>query len=217
MPEETGHGGRIKLSTGTAMLLGYVKRTGHLKMASTLWTKIHEWSLRQTERLKGIDPQMNIQMRNDKLLTQMPGEIEHLVKCRCNQKCTLDKIANTLQDVRKITKIGKYSQYKNIILKEKKNFRVYSKDKPKETMAEVTKKKNSCHNCGSKDNYSNNWLKAKKKVYTIENIPEEESPTKDSESDSMGDSIREQFDDDQDPREECLVDTMRKQNWKFKT
>ncbi|MBW0583267.1 hypothetical protein O181_122982 [Austropuccinia psidii MF-1] len=40
----------------------------------------YEWCLRQSKRLKAIDPQMNIQMRNHKLLTQLPGELEHAVK-----------------------------------------------------------------------------------------------------------------------------------------
>ncbi|MBW0487416.1 hypothetical protein O181_027131 [Austropuccinia psidii MF-1] len=77
-------------------------------------------------------------------------------------------------------------------------------------MAEVSKKKNSCHNCGSTDHYSNNCPKEKKKVYAIEPVPEEESPTEDSESDSMGNYIREQSDDDQDPREEFLVEYQKK-------
>ncbi|MBW0460513.1 hypothetical protein O181_000228 [Austropuccinia psidii MF-1] len=47
---------------------------------------------------------------------------------------------------------------------------------------------------------------AKKKVYAIEKAPEEESPTEDSESNSMGDAIREQSDEDKDPREEFLVE-----------
>ncbi|MBW0534991.1 hypothetical protein O181_074706 [Austropuccinia psidii MF-1] len=70
----------------------------------------------------------------------------------------------------------------------------------------MTKKKNSCHNCGSRDHYSNNCPKEKKKVYSIEQVPEEESPTEDSESDSMGDAIREQSDENQDPREKFLVE-----------
>ncbi|MBW0578603.1 hypothetical protein O181_118318 [Austropuccinia psidii MF-1] len=37
-------------------------------------------------------------------------------------------------------------------------------------------------------------------------VPEEESPTEDSESDSMGDAIREQSDEEKDPREEFLVE-----------
>ncbi|MBW0470977.1 hypothetical protein O181_010692 [Austropuccinia psidii MF-1] len=72
--------------------------------------------------------------------------------------------------------------------------------------AEVAKKKNCCHNCGSTDHYSNNCPKARKKVYAIEKIPEEESPTEDSESDSMGDATREHSDDYEDPREEFLLE-----------
>ncbi|MBW0560494.1 hypothetical protein O181_100209 [Austropuccinia psidii MF-1] len=73
-------------------------------------------------------------------------------------------------------------------------------------MAEVTKKKNTCHNCGSTDHYSNSFPKAKKKVYAIEQVQEEESTMEDSESDSMGDAIRETSDDGQDPREEFLLE-----------
>ncbi|MBW0523863.1 hypothetical protein O181_063578 [Austropuccinia psidii MF-1] len=80
------------------------------------------------------------------------------------------------------------------------------KDKPREGVAEVTKKKNSCHNCGSTDHYSNNFPKEKKKVYAIEKFPKEESPTEDSESESMGDAITEKYDEEQEPREELLVE-----------
>ncbi|MBW0584819.1 hypothetical protein O181_124534 [Austropuccinia psidii MF-1] len=116
----------------------------------------YEWCLRQFKRLKAIDPQMNIQMRNHKLLTQLPGELEHAVKCRCNHNCTLDDTANNLQDVRKRTNIGKYTPYKSSSFKEKQPFRVEFKDKPRKRVAEVAKKENSCHNCGSKDHYANN-------------------------------------------------------------
>ncbi|MBW0552934.1 hypothetical protein O181_092649 [Austropuccinia psidii MF-1] len=120
---------------------------------------------------------MNIQMRNQKLLTQLPGELEHAVKCRCKQNCTLDDIANTLQDVRKRTNIGKFSLYRRSSFKGKRPLRVEFKDKPRERVAEVAKKKNSFHNCGSTDHYVNNCPREKKKVYAIEKVPEEESPT----------------------------------------
>ncbi|MBW0560155.1 hypothetical protein O181_099870 [Austropuccinia psidii MF-1] len=120
-------------------------------------------------------------MRNYKLLKQIPGELDHAVKCRCNQNFTLDDIANILQDVRKRTNIGKYTPYKSSGFKEKQPFRVDFKDEPMETVAE-------------------------KKVYSIEKVPQEEYPTKDSESESMGDAIREQSDEEQDPREEFLVE-----------
>ncbi|MBW0540473.1 hypothetical protein O181_080188 [Austropuccinia psidii MF-1] len=77
-------------------------------------------------------------------------------------------------------------------------------------MAEVTKNKNTCHNCGSTDHYSNNCPKEKRKVYAIKKATEEESPTEDSESESMGGATREQSDDDQDPREEFLVEYQEK-------
>ncbi|MBW0473898.1 hypothetical protein O181_013613 [Austropuccinia psidii MF-1] len=145
-------------------------------------------------------------MRNHKLLKQMPGDLENAVKWRCNHNCTLDDIANTLQYERKRTNIGKYTPYKSSGFKEKQPFRVEFKAKPRERVAEVENKKNYCHNCGSTDYYANNCPKEKKKVYSIEKVPEEESPTEDSDSDSMGDAIREQSDDDQDPREEFLVE-----------
>ncbi|MBW0470273.1 hypothetical protein O181_009988 [Austropuccinia psidii MF-1] len=129
----------------------------------------YEWCLRRSKRLTSIDPQMNIQMRNHKLLTQIPGELEHAVKFRGNQNCTLDEISNTLQDLRKRTNIRKYSPYKS-------------------------------------NHYSNNCPKAKKKVYAIGEVPDKESPTEDSESDSTGDAIRAQYDEDQDSREKFLVE-----------
>ncbi|MBW0563137.1 hypothetical protein O181_102852, partial [Austropuccinia psidii MF-1] len=95
----------------------------------------------------------------------------------------------------------KFTPYERSGFKKKQPFRVDFEDKPRERVAEVTKKKNSCHNCGSKDHYANNCPKAKKKVYAIGKVPEEESPAEDSESDSMGDAIRELSDDDQDPNE----------------
>ncbi|MBW0470556.1 hypothetical protein O181_010271 [Austropuccinia psidii MF-1] len=165
----------------------------------------YELYLRKSKKIKAIDPQMKIQMRNHKLLTQNPGELEHAVKCRCNQNCTLDDIANTLQDIRERANIGRYSPYKSSGFKDNQPFRVEIKDKPKERVAEVTKKKNSCHNCGSSYHYANNCPKAKKKVYAIEKVPEEESPTEDSESDSMRDAIREQSHKEQNPREGFLV------------
>ncbi|MBW0501872.1 hypothetical protein O181_041587 [Austropuccinia psidii MF-1] len=58
----------------------------------------------------------------------------------------------------------------------------------------------------SNGHYTNNCSKEKKKVYAIEKAPEEESPTEDSESDSMGDAIREQSDEEKNPREKILVE-----------
>ncbi|MBW0482126.1 hypothetical protein O181_021841 [Austropuccinia psidii MF-1] len=127
-------------------------------------------------------------------------------KSQIIQRYRNNDFANTLQDIRKRTNVGKYSPYKSSDFKEKQPFRVQLKDEPRERVAEVANKKNCCHNCGSTDHYDNNCPKAKKKVYAIEKVPEEEFPTGDAESDSMGDAIREQSDEDQDPREELLAE-----------
>ncbi|MBW0496138.1 hypothetical protein O181_035853 [Austropuccinia psidii MF-1] len=124
---------------------------------------------------------MKIHIRNHKLLTQMPGELEHEIKCRCKQSFTLDDISNTLKDAMKRTKIGKNSLYRCNSFKEEQPYRFDSKDNPKDKMEDVTKKKNTCHNCESTDHYANNCTKENKKFYAIEQVPE------DSESDSMGD------------------------------
>ncbi|MBW0502729.1 hypothetical protein O181_042444 [Austropuccinia psidii MF-1] len=67
--------------------------------------------------------------------------------------------------------IGKFTPYKSSSFKEKQPFRVEFKDKPKERVGKVAKTRNSCHNCGSTDHYSNNYPKTKKKVYAIEKVP----------------------------------------------
>ncbi|MBW0479814.1 hypothetical protein O181_019529 [Austropuccinia psidii MF-1] len=69
----------------------------------------YEWCLKNSKIVKAIYPQMKIQMRKNKLLTQVVGELEHAVKCMCIQSFTLDEISNTLEDVRKRKDIGKYS------------------------------------------------------------------------------------------------------------
>ncbi|MBW0559606.1 hypothetical protein O181_099321 [Austropuccinia psidii MF-1] len=143
------------------------------------------------------------------LFIDVPSLPDYWITARINTefKGNADDIANIFQDLRQRTNIEKYTTYEISGFKEKQPFRVEFKDKPRERVAEVEKKKNSCHNCGSTDHYANNCPKAKKRVYAIEKVPEEESPTEDSESDSMGDAIREQSDDDQDPREEFLVES----------
>ncbi|MBW0537368.1 hypothetical protein O181_077083 [Austropuccinia psidii MF-1] len=147
----------------------------------------YEWCLTEYKRLKAIGPKI---YHSDEQ-SQTPDTNARRARA-CN--------------VRKRTNIGKYFPHKSSGLRETQPFKVALKDKNRERVAEVTKKKNSRHNFGSTDYYANNCPKAKKKVYAIEKAPEEESPTEDSESDSMGDAIREQSDEYQDQKEEFLVE-----------
>ncbi|MBW0589852.1 hypothetical protein O181_129567 [Austropuccinia psidii MF-1] len=119
----------------------------------------------------------------------MSGELEHAVKFRCKQRCTLDDNENELQDFQRETAFQGGLQRQT----QSKNCR-------------SDQEENTCHKCGSTDHYANKCPKAKKKGYAIEKVPEEDSPIEDSESESMGNAIIEQSDDDQDPREVFLVE-----------
>ncbi|MBW0487266.1 hypothetical protein O181_026981 [Austropuccinia psidii MF-1] len=113
---------------------------------------------------------------------------------------SMDKTVKTLQEGH--AQLRKASEETSKRLKKVLEF----KYKPREIVAEVNKKNNSCHNFGSTDYYANNFPKEKKKIYAIEKVPEEEFPTEDSESDSMDDALREKSDEDQDPTKEFLVE-----------
>ncbi|MBW0504824.1 hypothetical protein O181_044539 [Austropuccinia psidii MF-1] len=109
MAEETGHGGRVKHPKVQQWYWIWQKTISFENGKSSVEKDPYEWCLRQSKRLKAIDSQMNAQMSNHKPLKKIPGELDHAVKFRCNQSCTLDEIANTLHDVRKIKNIGKHS------------------------------------------------------------------------------------------------------------
>ncbi|MBW0551614.1 hypothetical protein O181_091329 [Austropuccinia psidii MF-1] len=51
----------------------------------------YDWCLRQSKRLIAIDPHIT-EMRNHKLLSKLPGDLEHVVKCRRSKEYTLDEI-----------------------------------------------------------------------------------------------------------------------------
>ncbi|MBW0471872.1 hypothetical protein O181_011587 [Austropuccinia psidii MF-1] len=119
-------------------------------------------------------------------------------------------------DVSKRANIGKYSPYRGNIFREKQPFGVENKDKPREKVAEMSKKKNSCHNWGSIDRYDKNFSKEKKKIYAIGKVPEEEIQAEDLESDSLDDTIIESFDDDQELIEEFLVEYQEKTQLEIK-
>ncbi|MBW0482011.1 hypothetical protein O181_021726 [Austropuccinia psidii MF-1] len=132
----------------------------------------YEWCLKHSKRLKTNDSHRKLNPSHERIMTQLPGELEHAVKYMCKKNLTVDDIANTFQYLRKRTNIGKYSPYKGNSFTDKQPFRV-EKDKPRGNVAEVLNKKNSCTNCGPQDHYSNNYQKEKQK-----NIPLQKSKMK---------------------------------------
>ncbi|MBW0480252.1 hypothetical protein O181_019967 [Austropuccinia psidii MF-1] len=134
----------------------------------------------------------------DRLFIDVPSRQDYLITARLNTEFK-GHASIWYPEMKEIHGRRNWPWWKSQIIQK------YSNDKPKERVAEVGKKKNSCHNCGPTNHYANNCPKEKENVYAIEKVSEKESPTEDSESDSMGDAIREPSDDDQDPREELLV------------
>ncbi|MBW0470047.1 hypothetical protein O181_009762 [Austropuccinia psidii MF-1] len=50
-------------------------------------------------------------MRNHKLFTKLPGDLEHAVKYRCSKDSTLVEISTNFQEVRIRTAIGRYNTH----------------------------------------------------------------------------------------------------------
>ncbi|MBW0593926.1 hypothetical protein O181_133641 [Austropuccinia psidii MF-1] len=71
----------------------------------------YDWCLRKSKRQIAIDPHITTAMRNHKLFTKLPGDLEHAVKCRFFKDSTLDEISTTLQEVRIRTSIGRYNTH----------------------------------------------------------------------------------------------------------
>ncbi|MBW0506612.1 hypothetical protein O181_046327 [Austropuccinia psidii MF-1] len=71
----------------------------------------YDWCLRQSKRVKSIDPHITTEMRNHKQLTKVLGDLEHSVKYRCSKESTLDEISATLKEVRIRTSIGRYNTH----------------------------------------------------------------------------------------------------------
>ncbi|MBW0576779.1 hypothetical protein O181_116494 [Austropuccinia psidii MF-1] len=71
----------------------------------------YDWCLRQSKSLIAIDPCITTEMRNHKLLTKIPRDLEHAVKFRFSKEYTLDEISTMLQEVRIRTSIGRYNTH----------------------------------------------------------------------------------------------------------
>ncbi|MBW0470246.1 hypothetical protein O181_009961 [Austropuccinia psidii MF-1] len=119
--------------------------------------------------------------------------------------CKIDEIAKDLQELRKTTKIWKYSPHKTNGFRDKPLFKVDRKEKPWEKVSAVRNKRKVFHNCASTGHYTNNLSKAKRKIYAIVEVPGEEAHTEGCDSDSIGNAIINNSDEDQDQIEENVV------------
>ncbi|MBW0501058.1 hypothetical protein O181_040773 [Austropuccinia psidii MF-1] len=92
-------------------------------------------------------------MRNKKLLTKLPRDLEHAVKCRFSKESTLDEKSTTLQEVRIRKSIGRYNTQS--IGDNRENPTLEGKE-AHDSESEIT---TGIHNCGSPIHYEGNFPK----------------------------------------------------------
>ncbi|MBW0581090.1 hypothetical protein O181_120805 [Austropuccinia psidii MF-1] len=139
-------------------------------------------------------------MRNHKLLTKLPGDLEHAVKCRCSKESTLDEISNTLQEVRIRTLIGRYNNHStgdtraNPTLEAKAAY---------DSESEIT---TGYPNCESPNHYAENSPKDRKEIFAREEEIRKDQKGPESDSDSVGNGCGDNSYSEHNPHEEYLVE-----------
>ncbi|MBW0585720.1 hypothetical protein O181_125435 [Austropuccinia psidii MF-1] len=105
-------------------------------------------------------------MRDHKLLTKLPGDLEHAVKCRCSKESTLDEISTTLQEVRIRTSISRYNTHSTGDNRENTTLEA------KETHDSDSEITTGFHNWESPNQYADNSPKYREEIFARE----EETP-----------------------------------------
>ncbi|MBW0593629.1 hypothetical protein O181_133344 [Austropuccinia psidii MF-1] len=139
-------------------------------------------------------------MRNHKLLTQLPGDLEHAVECRCSKESTLDKISNTLQEVRIRTSIGRYNN--NSTGDNRQNPTLEAKE-THDSESEITK---GFQNCESPNHYAGNSLKGREELFSREEETRKDQECHESDSDSVGNGCEDNSYTEPNPHQEYLVE-----------
>ncbi|MBW0547103.1 hypothetical protein O181_086818 [Austropuccinia psidii MF-1] len=112
------------------------------------------WFLKQKYRLSALHPDMSDSMINMKILSKCGGELEHAIKCRCVETCSLEDYINSIEDIITRTRIGKTWTRAPI---ESKMVPKISRDE-KRPEKPVLK----CHKCGSTSHLANTCTKKTK-------------------------------------------------------
>ncbi|MBW0587163.1 hypothetical protein O181_126878 [Austropuccinia psidii MF-1] len=158
------------------------------------------WCLRQSKSLIAIDPHITTEIRNHKLLTKLPGDLEHAVKCRLSKESTLDQISNTLQKVRIRKSIGRYNNHST----------GDNRDNPtleaKETHDSESEITTGFQNCGSTNQYAENSCKERKEIFEREEETRKDQEGHESDSDSVGNDCGNNSYSEANPHEEYLFE-----------
>ncbi|MBW0560578.1 hypothetical protein O181_100293 [Austropuccinia psidii MF-1] len=139
-------------------------------------------------------------MRNHKLLTKLPRDLEHAVKCRCSKHSTLDEISTTFQEVRIRTYIGRYHTHSTGYNRE--NPTLEAKE-AHDSDSEIT---TGFHSCEPPNHYSENSPKDRKEIFAREEKTRKDQEGYESDSDSVGNGCVNNSYSEPNPHEEYLVE-----------
>ncbi|MBW0547176.1 hypothetical protein O181_086891 [Austropuccinia psidii MF-1] len=119
-------------------------------------------------------------MRNQKLLTKLPGDLEHAVKFRCSKESTLDEMSTTFQEVRIRTSIGRYNTLGN---GDNRGNPTLEAKETHDSESEIT---TGFHNCESHNHYADNFPKDREEISAREEEIRKDQEGHESDSDSVG-------------------------------
>ncbi|MBW0588909.1 hypothetical protein O181_128624 [Austropuccinia psidii MF-1] len=156
--------------------------------------------MRQSKRLIAIDPHIKTEIRNHKLLTKLPGDLEHAVKCRFSKESTLDEISTTLPEVRIRTSIGRYNTHSTGDKRENTNLET------KETHYSEFEITTGFHKCESPNHYADNSPKDMEETFSREEETRKEKEGHESDSDSVGNGCGNNSYSEPTPHGEYLVE-----------
>ncbi|MBW0476172.1 hypothetical protein O181_015887 [Austropuccinia psidii MF-1] len=119
--------------------------------------------LKKKDRLSALQPDMSDSMINTQISRKCGGEIEHAIKYRCEETCSLEDYINSMEDIITSTRIGRAwtRNHMDFIMIPK----IYREDKRPEIP--VLK----CNKCGSTSHLANTCTK-KAKINEVQVIEE---------------------------------------------
>ncbi|MBW0538894.1 hypothetical protein O181_078609 [Austropuccinia psidii MF-1] len=139
-------------------------------------------------------------MRNHKLLTKLPGDLEHAVKFRCSKESTLDEISTTSQEVRIRISIGIYNTHSTDYKRE--NTTLEAKE-THDSESEITK---GFHNCESPNQHAEDSPKDREEIFEREEETRKDQEGHESDSDSVRNGCGNNSYSEPNPHEEYLVE-----------
>ncbi|MBW0501000.1 hypothetical protein O181_040715 [Austropuccinia psidii MF-1] len=120
------------------MIIKWAKNYWRFKMESALESAIFNaekdnpltWFFKKKDILFALHPDMSDTMINMKILREYGGELEHAIKCRCVEPCSIEEYINAMEYIITRTRIGK--TWTKIPMECKMVLKIFRKDRKPE-------------------------------------------------------------------------------------